>query len=188
MSRHKLESELWVPAALDEVWEISKDPKNLAKLTPAAYGATIECDGPAREGSEVIIHMAPMGVSIPIAWVSLIENFKGEGDLREFTDVQKSGPFKFWKHRHVFEKGVSEITGRSHETAARPTRNMTPGTWVKDFVEYELPAGALGEVAHKIFARKNLENLFAYRRKIFQQMFGINTEETVTVPVTQQKL
>lgn len=168
MSRFKLDSEIWVPAPLAEVWAFAQDVQNLLKLTPPFYRARIEADGPTRLGAVARIHMAPLGIPLPLVWVSKIEHFNDQGPVKEFTDIQSSGPFKYWKHRHTFESGPSEIEGRSQSRA----RTMTPGTWIKDHVEYELFGGAASEIANKFFARKNLEQLFAYRRKVLQELFS----------------
>ena len=70
-----------------------------------------------------------------------------------FTDFQKKGPYKLWNHFHEFipnEKGVL----------------------IKDTVDYELSMGFLGEIAHKLFVKSKLENIFSYRFNILEKMFN----------------
>jgi ligand-binding SRPBCC domain-containing protein len=42
---------------------------------------------------------------------------------------------------------------------------------MRDRVEYELPLGPLGELAHLIFVRRRLEHIFAFRFKRLQELF-----------------
>jgi ligand-binding SRPBCC domain-containing protein len=59
--------------------------------------------------------------------------------------VQLKGPYQLWRHTHEFE-----------ETA--------DGTLVRDHVEYALPLGPLGQLAHALVVKRDLERIFAYRR------------------------
>lgn len=62
-----------------------------------------------------------------------------------FVDVQLRGPFALWRHEHRFE-------------------DAEPGTRVWDRVEYRLPLGPVGELAHAAAVRRTLERIFDYRR------------------------
>lgn len=166
--RHRLEAELWVPAPIDEVWAFAMQPENLARISPPSHGLTIRPDGPFADGVLVHIDFAPLGVTLPFSWKALISNIKNDGTSREFTDTQQSGPLRFWKHRHRFEAGVASLATSAGGSA--PTR--TPGTWMIDTVDYELPVGAGGDLVHKLFARKAIEDFFAYRRARVAEIFG----------------
>jgi hypothetical protein len=65
-----------------------------------------------------------------------------------FRDVQVSGPFAAWDHRHLIE--------------ARPGG----GARLVDRIEYALPLGALGAAAGGRFARGQLERVFRYRHRV----------------------
>ncbi len=80
---------------------------------------------------------------VPFRWLTRIEVFDVE---ERFVDVQLRGPYRSWRHTHVF----AEVPG---------------GTLVRDRVEYELPLGPLGTLAHTLFVRRRLERIFAYRRR-----------------------
>lgn len=64
-----------------------------------------------------------------------------------FEDVQVSGPFKHWLHRHEFEP-----VGEAQSV-------------LKDSVEFALPLGAIGEGLGGTFVRRSLEHTFAYRHR-----------------------
>ena len=41
-----------------------------------------------------------------------------------------------------------------------------------DIVSYELPMGSLGKLAHPILVKKKLEEIFAYRFKVVEELFN----------------
>jgi ligand-binding SRPBCC domain-containing protein len=78
---------------------------------------------------------------IPLRWLTRIEAWEpGE----RFVDVQVKGPYRLWHHTHTFE---------AHEN----------GTRVRDEVRYALPLGPLGELAHRLIVRRDLERIFDFR-------------------------
>jgi hypothetical protein len=42
------------------------------------------------------------------------------------------------------------------------------GTLIRDRVEYALPLGPFGELAHAVFVRGQLEKIFDYRRSVIE--------------------
>ncbi len=79
---------------------------------------------------------------LPLRWVSRIALWEPG---QTFVDVQVRGPYRVWRHRHEFER-----VGRA--------------TLVRDQVEYALPLGPLGELAHVAFVERDLARIFDYRR------------------------
>ena len=65
-----------------------------------------------------------------------------------FVDVQLRGPYKLWEHTHTFE---SDGDG---------------ATVIADRVEYALPLGPLGAIAHRIVVRRDLARIFDHRAEI----------------------
>jgi ligand-binding SRPBCC domain-containing protein len=61
-----------------------------------------------------------------------------------FVDAQLHGPYALWHHTHEFEADGD-------------------GTIVRDTVRYALPLGPLGEIAHAVFVKRDLERIFDYR-------------------------
>ena len=86
----------------------------------------------------------------PIHWTTEIVEWEPP---HRFVDVQLKGPYKLWRHEHRF---VAEGAG------AR----------ILDEVQYALPLGALGRVAHAIKVKRDLERIFGYRRTVIEQRFG----------------
>ncbi|HEY8661963.1 MAG TPA: hypothetical protein VIL78_23210 [Hanamia sp.] len=42
---------------------------------------------------------------------------------------------------------------------------------MKDEVKYQLPFGTIGRMAHSLFVRKKIENIFIYREEILNKIF-----------------
>jgi ligand-binding SRPBCC domain-containing protein len=70
-----------------------------------------------------------------------------------FVDVQLDGPYRLWRHLHEF----SDLDG---------------GTLVRDRVEYELPFGPLGALAHALLVRRRLEAIFDHRARVIAELLA----------------
>lgn len=145
-----LEREQTVPRPRAEVFAFFSDPANLERLTPRTLSFRILTPQPIpmRAGATIDYRLSLSG--IPFRWRTVIELFEPES---RFVDVQASGPYRSWRHTHEFV----EVPG---------------GTLIRDHVAYELPLGPLGAIAHKLFVRRQLEGIFAYRRRVIDEMFG----------------
>jgi ligand-binding SRPBCC domain-containing protein len=67
------------------------------------------------------------------------------GEEARFVDEQESGPFKFWRHEHEFER-----------IDAKTTR-------IVDRLTYRVGYGPIGLVADVALVRPKLKRLFRYR-------------------------
>lgn len=65
-----------------------------------------------------------------------------------FADIQRQGPFAYWRHNHRFE------------ATEQGTTLMT------DEIEYALPLGWLGELVAGDFTRNKLRRMFDYRHDV----------------------
>ncbi|MEO5667946.1 MAG: SRPBCC family protein [Bdellovibrionota bacterium] len=168
--RRSLQSRQWVAQPLPKVWELFSNPATLQKITPPAYGASVELQSPEMgEGATVVISLKPYGVPVPLKWISKIQDFKVTPERCEFVDIQVSGPFAYWKHHHVFESGDTRFEGKH---SGHPVKIESGGTWIVDDVEYEMPFGIFGAVAEKLFARQQLESMFAFRKAKILELLG----------------
>jgi len=89
-------------------------------------------------------------LGIPMYWMTEIKNVKYK---EFFIDEQRFGPYSLWYHKHFFK----EIPG---------------GVEVIDQVHYKLPLGFLGTIAHGLFVKRQLENIFDYRFKVLEEKWG----------------
>lgn len=151
MALHVLEQEQVLPISLEEAWSFFSSPRNLARITPPDMGFVIHepfDDSPAHAGQLITYTVRPL-FGIPLKWVTLIALAEGP---HRFVDSQIKGPYKRWWHLHTFEA-------------------VEGGVRMRDRVEYELPLGPLGELAHVMFVRKRLQQIFAHRRETLQRLF-----------------
>ena len=71
----------------------------------------------------------------------------------KFVDVQLKGPYKLWHHEHRFI----------------PEGN---GTRIIDEVQYQLPFGVFGSIAHSLKVKRDVETIFNYRTEAVRRLFG----------------
>ncbi|TWU23080.1 Epimerase family protein [Novipirellula galeiformis] len=120
----------------------------LQRLIPPWESVAIESsDDSLSVGSRVVLTAKIAG--LPLRWVA--EHTEYDPPHR-FADTQVSGPFASWDHQHEFRNLDPTASG-----------NLSSLT---DTVEYQLPAGALGNGVGNAMARKKLESMFAYRHRI----------------------
>lgn len=118
------------------------DATNLERITPPWLGFRI-VGAPARMAPGALIEYRLKLHGIPLRWLTRIEIWEPG---RRFVDAQLEGPYRLWRHTHSFEP---------HER----------GTLMRDEVRYALPLGALGELAHRLVVRRDLERIFDFRRE-----------------------
>lgn len=119
-----------------------EDPRNLFDITPDWLSFIMQ-DRDSKtvmfEGAEFDYRIRWFSLSLP--WKSRIEGYRPPG---QFTDIQLAGPYRSWRHLHLFE----EAEGR---------------TVMRDIVTYQLPFGILGSAVHALSVRRQLEEIFRYR-------------------------
>ncbi|MBC7695832.1 MAG: SRPBCC family protein [Burkholderiales bacterium] len=153
MKFYSIKSVQQLPISLGEAWDFFSSPNNLAKITPADMGFVITSDkkdGEKMYPGQIITYIIKPLLGIPIKWMTEITHVK-EGDY--FIDEQRFGPYKLWHHKHSFKK-------------------TSTGVEMHDEVNYVLPFGFLGTVAHLLFIRKRIEYIFEYRTKFVDNFFG----------------
>jgi ligand-binding SRPBCC domain-containing protein len=149
--RHVLAREQSVSRPRHEVFAFFADAANLERITPSRLRFAIQTPLPIamRPGAIIDYRLSLFGV--PFRWHTVIEVFEPE---TRFIDVQASGPYALWRHLHEF---VDAPGG---------------GTLIRDRVEYQLPLGPVGELAHALFVRRQLETIFDYRRRVIEAEFA----------------
>lgn len=140
---HRLEREQLLPRPIDEVFEFFARAGNLERITPPwlRFDVVTPEPIPMRVGALIEYRLRVHGVHL--GWVSRIEEWTPG---RCFVDRQLRGPYAVWHHRHTFEAAGE-------------------GTIVRDEVDYGLPFGPLGELAHRLFVRRDLDRIFAFRHE-----------------------
>ncbi|HEV2618788.1 MAG TPA: SRPBCC family protein [Acidobacteriaceae bacterium] len=161
--RYSYQTEQWLPYPLESVFEFFADPENLPLLMPEWQDAHIDEEeivpppprpgsvaGPAFKAAGAASRLTLSFLPFPYApfrmrWVAEISDFVWN---ERFCDRQVSGPFAYWSHCHYLTHAV---------------RANIPGTLIADDLEYELPHGILGRLAHRFFLARQIENIFFVR-------------------------
>lgn len=149
---YKLKVQTILPANPPESWSFFSDPRNLEKITPPEMAICIVTDnlpGHIYEGMLIRYTMAPM-TGIRMGWTTEILDVK---QPYCFTDIQREGPYTLWKHVHRFLPHAE-------------------GTIMEDLITYRLPLGPIGQLAHGLFVKKKLNNIFEYRASAIQKLFA----------------
>jgi ligand-binding SRPBCC domain-containing protein len=140
--RYRLERLQLIRHPLDEVFAFFSDAYNLEALTPPQLHFHILTPCPIAMHAGTLIDYRLKLFGIPFSWQTQIDEFEPG---RRFVDRQLRGPYRLWRHVHEF-------------TA------VDNGTLMIDEVDYELPWGPLGTLAHLLLVRRTLDKIFDYRR------------------------
>lgn len=135
-----------IQAPLAEVFRFFSDAANLEHLTPPWLGFEVLTPAPIEMAPGALIDYRLRWRGVPLRWRTEIEIWE---PTRRFVDRQVRGPYRLWRHEHLFE----EHRG---------------GTMVEDRIEY---AAIGGRLAHWLAVDRDVETIFAYRRQALQSIF-----------------
>src|SRR5690606_21756705 len=111
----------------------------------------IQSNSSGKMHAGMIIHYKVRPIlNIPISWVSEITHLNKPF---YFVDEQRFGPYKLWHHEHLLS------TGKNGETI------------IEDIVSYVVPFGIFGRLLNHFIIRKKLSAIFAYRKKVLDELF-----------------
>jgi len=139
---HTLAREQVLPLPPVEAFELFADAFNLEAITPPWLHFRVVTPPPIAMRPGALIEYRLRLHTLPIRWLTRIEGWEPG---RRFADVQVRGPYRAWHHTHTFEPDDG-------------------GTRMRDVVRYALPLGPLGELAHALLVRRDLERIFDFRR------------------------
>lgn len=136
-----------IEAEPERVFAFHELPDALARLTPPWESARIiQLPPDLRVGSVAIVETRILGL-IPARWVA---KHTAYDPPRMFEDIQVSGPFRRWRHRHIIEP---------HER----------GTMLRDEIEYEPPLWFIGRLTAPLLITPRLQRLFEYRHRVTRE-------------------
>ncbi|HRV91500.1 MAG TPA: SRPBCC family protein [Anaerolineae bacterium] len=136
-----------VNGPLARVVNFHRDPHILKRLTPPPLIIQIHRFEPLAEGSiaDFTLWFGPL----PIHWVAVHQNVDFP---HSFTDIQREGPLKSWRHTHSFIPISDNLTR------------------VNDVIEFEHEAGPKGLLSRLLFPKSALKTLFFYRQAVTRYM------------------
>jgi ligand-binding SRPBCC domain-containing protein len=136
-----------IKAQPERVFAFHELPDALARLTPPWEKARVIEPAPdLRVGSTAIVETRLFGL-FPVRWVA---KHTAYDPPRMFEDVQVSGPFRKWRHRHIV---------KPHEA----------GAILRDEIEYEPPLGFVGRMTAPVLVVPRLQRLFDYRHEVTRE-------------------
>jgi ligand-binding SRPBCC domain-containing protein len=158
---YSFRSEQWLPYPVDTVFAFFADPENLPALILPGQRARIDrltlvpppnrataASNIAGAGTRLTLSFRPLlRLPLRVSWEAEITEFAWND---HFSDRQVHGPFAYWRHNH---------------RTRMLDRNGLGVTILIDEIEYELPLGLLGRLAHSLFVRRQIESAFAFRRE-----------------------
>ncbi|WP_340199050.1 SRPBCC family protein [Ascidiimonas sp. W6] len=156
MKLYQLHSKQKLPITVQEAWDFLSNPKNLKLITPDSMGFVIKsgADRPMYPGQLIQYTVTPIA-GIQTKWVSEITQVK---EPEYFVDEQRFGPYAMWHHKHF----ITPIEG---------------GVEMEDIVDYKLPFGILGQLAHPLLVKNKLLEIFKFREKKLVEIFGEYNDE-----------
>jgi len=151
MKIYRLETIQNLPISQKEAWDFLSDPKNLKTITPDYMGFEILSVVAERMyAGQIIQYIVTPVFGIPTKWVTEITHVQ-EGSY--FVDEQRFGPYDLWHHKHFIN----------------PIKN---GVEMIDIIDYKIPFGFLGRIAHPLLVAPKLKEIFEYRKNALVALFG----------------
>lgn len=148
---YELRTEQTFNAPIDEVWEFFSSPRNLEKITPNKLKFQI-LNNPAEKAypGQIIAYKISIFPPFQTKWVTEITYVKNQ---EFFVDEQRFGPYAMWHHEHHFK-----AEGNT--------------TVMEDIIHFKMPLGFLGRIAYALFAKKQLQKIFNFRKEEVAKVFA----------------
>ncbi len=145
----ELQTSTLVNAPIEQTFAFFSKAGNLGLITPAAMKFRIEGRIPPMADGAVINYRVQVG-PLPIRWRTRIVSWNPG---RSFADVQDSGPYRVWRHEHVF-------TAQGNQTM------------MDDRVYYTPRVSLVARLTNRLFVAPKLRDIFQYRADVIRLRFG----------------
>jgi ligand-binding SRPBCC domain-containing protein len=140
-----------LPVKIKDAWNFFSNPYNLKEITPQWLNFKVLNEVPqSMEKGLVIKYKVTPLLGIPLKWITEISEVNKPFS---FTDEQKKGPYKLWRHKHIFKEAEG-------------------GTEMSDIVEYAIPVEITAALINKYIVSKKVKEIFVYRKNILRKKFG----------------
>jgi ligand-binding SRPBCC domain-containing protein len=159
MAVHSFKTVQIIPVPLHEAWDFFSNPANLQAITPPGMGFRIvsKFHGEQMYPGQIIEYKVRPMLNIPVYWMTEITHVS---EPNFFIDEQRFGPYSLWHHQHHFK----EVRG---------------GVEMTDIVHYKIPLGFVGDIANSLFVKKKLKEIFDYRYRAVEELFGAKAKMQV---------
>jgi ligand-binding SRPBCC domain-containing protein len=151
MKIYHLKRTQFLPIGLSEAWDFFSTPRNLSKITPEHMGFKIIyiSGGDKTYAGQIIRYKVSILPMITVHWVTEITHVQKP---LYFVDEQRFGPYALWHHQHSFKE-------------------VDNGVEMTDEVNYAIPLGMLGRLAHWIFVGHEVNRIFDHRYAVLEKYF-----------------
>ncbi|MGC1514770.1 MAG: SRPBCC family protein [Maribacter sp.] len=151
MKLYQLHSKQALPISMEKAWDFLSNPGNLKEITPEHMGFHIlsGADRPMFAGQIIQYKVSPFP-GYTTKWITEITHVE-KGSY--FVDEQRFGPYALWHHKHFI-------------------KNIDGGVEMEDIIDYKIPFGILGQIAHPLIVKKQLLDIFNYREQKLKELFG----------------
>jgi ligand-binding SRPBCC domain-containing protein len=143
---YRLETAVWLPRDIVDVFAFFSDARNLNVITPEWVRFRIKTPMPVAMQPGLLLDYSLRLRGIPVRWQSEITAWDPP---HRFVDEQRKGPYRRWVHEHLFQEKDS-------------------GTNVIDRVHYAVPGGRL---IHRLFVKGDVTCIFQHRRRKLTEIF-----------------
>ena len=152
---YELTDSFHVAADLQACWNFFGTAENLPLITPPWLEFTLAMPTPLPAiEQDATLDYTIRWAGVPVRWRTKIIDWSPP---RQFVDLQIRGPYRLWHHQHRFE----------------PSEDGQ-GVRCFDRVIYALPVPIVGRVVHATVVRRQLLEIFRYRRKVIGQNLGMS--------------
>ena len=132
-------------------WAFFATADNLPLITPPWLGFRVMHGGAEPIRQDALLDYTVRWMGVPVKWRTRIIDWSPP---RQFIDLQVRGPYALWMHQHQFEP----MSGG--------------GTDCRDRVVYRLPLPAVGRLVHAAIVRRQLLEIFRFRRRAIDEHLG----------------
>lgn len=136
----------WLGRRLSELFPFFAEARNLGRITPPWLRFEVLSQGPIATEEGTLIDYRIHWRGIPMRWRSEIAVWEPP---TRFVDRQVRGPYRLWHHEHRFDERGG-------------------GTEISDHVVYAVWGGGLVD---RLFVRRDVAAIFAYRRRRLEELF-----------------
>lgn len=143
---YRLDTAVWLPREIEEVFAFFTDVQNLNLITPHWLHFRIDTPLPVVMGPGLLLDYRLRLRGLPIHWRSEITVWDPPNC---FVDEQRKGPYRRWIHEHSFKR-------------------QNGGTEVIDRVDYAVPGGRL---VNRLFVQDDVTSIFQYRQQRLTAFF-----------------
>lgn len=147
---YSLTDRFTVTTNVQSTWGFFSSAENLPAITPPSLRFVIQTPSPIILKQDSIIDYTVHVMRIPVRWRTLIIDWTPP---TQFIDLQIRGPYSLWHHQHTF----TPVDG---------------GVECSDRVIYRVPPAGLGRAVHALFVRRQLLEIFRFRRRMIAERLG----------------